>query len=757
MKAMKRNCGIAAAALLMALALAGCLNPIAPPAAKAAAASAAAEAEAAFEAARREPYTAAVYLGGEDADARSIAGPTKERISLTGIRNYVQLIAVDKADRTIAGNYEERGSGAGASATLMLKGLASGHTYGILLLQGHWERDYAKETVGNYVYTAGPPVLLSAGYTEVTFSGGGSAAIGVWPIYVDTAFTAGAGGLGAEPAVNAGKPKLVSLPVGDWAANWKILRGASGTASGLGDLVRAQKAAGFPGENFIVTGREAVVWTAMDKFDTLYSLTLTGHTVTLPLAGYAGLPQAGSVAAANFALSFAPCNLPSGWAAHDAASVFDLRSGPPRWVIRNGLNALPQDDRTDFTNFGNVPVGTANGNGAVRFTVANPQNAAAGELVVSDGQFTGSAVVFTASGYTGTAQLWYAAVPSGGNVPAYDAYFPLGNVGPGTVIKPLPLSGTAYDIYLVLLKDGKAGAAHLIGVGPEPEPPPPVLLTSAAAVRNYLASLDARIGSSAAKPIPLLVKMYLAGADSIENLLAAIGGAGKYVDLDLSQCSMSGTAFDPRGAGAGKNLVVSLVLPGAARSIPNGSSGNRAFKDFRSLKTAGGSAVTSIGERAFYDCRALTTVNFPAATTIVGYAFQNCTALTTVNLPVAATIGEGAFSDCTALTTLNLPAATTIVGMGAFGYCTALTTLNLPAATAIGQFPFTSTGTTPLTVTLGRNAPKIDEGGTSTLSYAKTVTISRPANNTGYDAAWQAAFKKCFGPRSSITLVFQNL
>jgi hypothetical protein len=240
------NCGITAAALtaaLMALALAGCLNPAAPPAAKAAA-SAAAEAEAAFDAARREPYTAAVYLGGDGEDARSIAGPTKEQISLTGIRNYVQLIAVDKADGTIAGFYEERGTGAGASAALMLKGLATGRTYGILLLQGHWERDYAAETAGGgYAYTNNPPTLLSAGYTEVTFSGGGAAAIGVWPIYVDTAFTTGAGGLSAEPAVNAGKPKLVSLPAGDWAANWKILRGASGTASGLGDLVRAQKTA----------------------------------------------------------------------------------------------------------------------------------------------------------------------------------------------------------------------------------------------------------------------------------------------------------------------------------------------------------------------------------------------------------------------------------------------------------------------------------------------------------------------------------
>jgi hypothetical protein len=121
MKKTKRNCGIPAAALLMAaLALAGCLNPAAPPAAKAAA-----DAASGADAGQREPYTAAVYLGGPDADARSIAGPTKERIGLTGIRNYIQLIAVDKANKTIAGFYEKRGTGADSAVTLLLKGLAT--------------------------------------------------------------------------------------------------------------------------------------------------------------------------------------------------------------------------------------------------------------------------------------------------------------------------------------------------------------------------------------------------------------------------------------------------------------------------------------------------------------------------------------------------------------------------------------------------------------------------------------------------------
>jgi hypothetical protein len=39
---------------------------------------------------------------------------------------------------------------------------------------------------------------------------------------------------------------------------------------------------------------------------------------------------------------------------------------------------------------------------------------------------------------------------------------------------------------------------------------------------------------------------------------------------------------------------------------------------------------------------------------------------------------------------------------------------------------------------------------------AKTVIVRRPANNTGYDAAWQDAFKKSIAEYGGVTLVFQD-
>jgi hypothetical protein len=771
LKETKRNCGIppllaaGAAALLMTAALAGCVNPAALPSVQQDAA------EAASGGGQSAPYTVSVYLGGDEAPlpaeaGRSVAGPTKERIGLPGIRNYIQVIAVDKADGTVAGIAEARKTGPSLmSPPLTLRGLIYGHTYAILLLQGHWERDYAAETAGgNYAYTNNPPTLLSAGYQEVTFSGGGSTTISVWPIYVDTVFTTGAGGLSAEPAVNAGKPGAVRLPAGAWAANWKVLRGASGTASGLGDLVKAQKAAGFGGDSFIVRGKKAVV-RADGYGETILDPALTGNTVTLPLADYTGLSQTGKAGAVNFALNFTPFNVTEGWAGYDGASVFDLESGPPVWVIRNGLNDTAQDDKTDFTNIGNKPAAesnrwdeewscggvidfppdSVNGNGAVRFTVADPQSAAAGELVVSGGSYAEASVVFTASGFTGTAQAWYAAVPADAPAPAYAAYTPLGDAAPGyaaytpqrdtalrTYTEEVTPPGTGgHDVYVVLVKDGKAGAAHKLGVSTGSLP------ASVAEVRDYLASLAANNdprGGSADDPVPLPMKMHLQREwdgeggglhegfirNSWENLLAAIGAAGKYVALDLSRC----TTGDPKFSlpfyfygydeglllDIGRDRVVSLILPPGAQEILERMPGSAGLGGLTSLRTISGSGVTTVGCGAFLESNALTTMDFPALTTIRGGAFEGCSALTAVNLPALISIGDNAFD---------------------------------------------GTGNRDLTITLGRNAPKV--GLPSPYSNPRTVIIKRPANNTGYDAAWQEAFKKSLDKDAAITLRFQDL
>jgi hypothetical protein len=540
--------------------------------------------------------------------ARSVAGPTINQINNgDNIRNYLQLIAVDKADGTIASFHEARKASASQSLGLKISGLVSGHTYGVLLLQGHWERDYAAETGGKYAYTNSPPTLLSTGYTELTYTSGAGLRITVWPMYVDTVFTT-PGGLRTEPAVNAGKPRAVNLAAAAWDVNWKILRGSNGKLSGLDDLLSAQNAVGGGGYGLAARNLKAVVWTGADAPEEIDALTLNANTVTLPLAGYTGLPSIGVSGAVNFAINFVPFNVTAGWAKHDASSVFDLSAGPPEWVIRGGLNDLAQDDNTDFASFGKKPVTQANGNGAVRFTVAAPQAAAAGELVASDGTRTDATITFTASGYTGTAQVWYAAVPvsyndrlrssdsiapmamaapqgaaaparyaaapsaSGDAAPGYYAYTPLGDAVSGTYTKTLtrsanPAGGGGSNGIAPMAMAAPQGAAAPAAAGTEGTPvtlfgrdvyvvllkdgkvgaPHKISdfpLTDLETVRAYLAANPH--GGSPDDPVPLPVKVDLASEkDSLENLFELIAEKRKYVDLDLSLCTPVSIKSEP--------------------------------------------------------------------------------------------------------------------------------------------------------------------------------------------------------------------
>ncbi|MDR2742848.1 MAG: leucine-rich repeat domain-containing protein [Treponema sp.] len=220
-------------------------------------------------------------------------------------------------------------------------------------------------------------------------------------------------------------------------------------------------------------------------------------------------------------------------------------------------------------------------------------------------------------------------------------------------------------------------------------------LPSVAAARAYLAHLaknnDPRGGVD--DPILLPMKMNLGSrADSLAKFLAVIAAAGKYVDVDLSLCSMTGTVFDPDWEfSTGKDRVVSLILPDAAKSIVGGAIPpnltNPAFKNFTSLQSISGSGIETIGASAFFMCDTLTTVDFPAATYIDKWAFASCIALTTVDFPAATHIGDVAFHYCKALTTVNLPAAT-YIGTEAFSSNYALVSLDLSAATFIGQLAF---------------------------------------------------------------------
>jgi hypothetical protein len=108
--------------------------------------------------------------------------------------------------------------------------------------------------------------------------------------------------------------------------------------------------------------------------------------------------------------------------------------------------------------------------------------------------------------------------------------------------------------------------------------------TARVTVKNDLASTLATAwnGETSSDPVSLAVVADL--ADSWTVILTAIQTSQKYVALDLSNCSMSGTEFDPGTANTGEGKIVSLVLPNTATSIKAGSEyDDRAFKNFTRL------------------------------------------------------------------------------------------------------------------------------------------------------------------------------
>jgi hypothetical protein len=187
--------------------------------------------------------------------------------------------------------------------------------------------------------------------------------------------------------------------------------------------------------------------------------------------------------------------------------------------------------------------------------------------------------------------------------------------------------------------------------------------------------LDAQVaGADANNPVPLSVRIDLGSMNQADSgwrqMLGAIAEADKYVRLNLSACSMDGTAFNPDyRVSAGKDKIVKIALPDAARSITGGVGYDAAFKHFTSLRSFSGEGLTSIGHSAFYCCTSLAMTELPAGLASIGSnTFSGCTGLEQITLPAElVSIGDNAFYGCTSLNLVICCAATpAALGFSAF-------------------------------------------------------------------------------------------
>jgi len=197
-------------------------------------------------------------------------------------------------------------------------------------------------------------------------------------------------------------------------------------------------------------------------------------------------------------------------------------------------------------------------------------------------------------------------------------------------------------------------------------------------------------------------------------ILEAIEKTEKYIDLDLSNCTLESQSysyfFPDFAVSTGKDKIVSIILPDTATDITGGTGeSNSAFKHFTNLKHASGENIIHIGNWAFYNCTKLEEANFPNVTEInlgvfyncinlkeanfpeaveiISNAFRNCKNLVSVSAPKVETIGTYAFYDCTNLAEINLLAVTKIY-QNAFGNCSSLTKADFPLVEILGNEAF---------------------------------------------------------------------
>jgi len=245
-------------------------------------------------------------------------------------------------------------------------------------------------------------------------------------------------------------------------------------------------------------------------------------------------------------------------------------------------------------------------------------------------------------------------------------------------------------------------------------------------------------GDSASNPTDRVSDTNLgtmtSSASGWQQLLDSINRVGKYINLDLSACTMTGTEFNPDSTvETGKKYIVSIILPDVATSIETGTYSDATFKNFTNLKSISGANIITIGDYSFrYDVvsansqRNLQSLDFPKATTIGEGAFSE-TNLGSINFPQVTTIGKAAFQGCY-LKDANFPAVQTI-SEDAFSRCSSLENISFPASAELGlssgnySNPFTNcnkitfnlSGTGSLSVI--ENGKALVRNGTILLAY----------------------------------------
>lgn len=316
-----------------------------------------------------------VPMGGTEASGdRTIAGPGLAQIKGAGC-NIIQVLVLNTEGELVTFDEVRRTNDSETEAKIKLDFIPFNKTYHFLLLMGHWEHD------GDYNYIEDhPPTLLAVGLKEERVIENKKVTVTIWPITVDTKFTSVDSGVPAgmrkkEPVIKDGKPGPVELHKGNWTVNWTINRGnPESAANGFTDLILAQQILGYDSDKLLLKSKKTILrGEGLEDLEEIIYEPETGNVITLDMGTYTSKSdRKEKTGSAAFSLEYIPFNLRGSedanpWKAFNDKSVFDLTGArEPVWIIRNGINDLPQDSLTNFNTLGD---GTSNGNGAISFNI----------------------------------------------------------------------------------------------------------------------------------------------------------------------------------------------------------------------------------------------------------------------------------------------------------------------------------------------------------------------------------------------------
>jgi hypothetical protein len=473
---------------LIAILFAGCFSPVGIPEGQIADKPAAPDIQ---------PFTMTVYIGPQDGQERAIAGPSITNIQ-SGLYNFIQLIVLDEDGAIYAYDESRRDNSGEKEAILRIDSIPFGKRIHFLLLLGYWERNYGGDTAADGVTTFAynqnaKPVLLAAGYQSELIEGSGAVTVTMWPLAVNTKFTAA-----GVPMVESGIGIPAELlPERNWSVNWDIRRNTA-AANGLEYLIEAQKVVNSESSELLIKDKKFFL---DGEVVSPQQGTITANNLALNLGTYS-VTDIGVPHWMNFNLEYIPYNITDAapWSQYNDKSKFDLAAGVPVWIIRNGLNDSRQDENTRFdSSLGQIAGDTRyNGNGAVvtmakeekGFTDTDPEDGIPDgaeddngdgypdgpgtvdehDFLIYNGRFLGPAtsanpaISFKTAGYQGGATVYYGITEANGTYNAgnplpYSKFTPFAASyavgGPHVETVALPEAGKEYDIWLMFMKDGK--------------------------------------------------------------------------------------------------------------------------------------------------------------------------------------------------------------------------------------------------------------------------------------------------------------